>query len=576
MLERVRELHPFFRCRPPRGWRRTQGQNRSARLAVLGLCLWTAASATWAAPSVQVGERAEPSDRVVVCLRWTVAEAEWNDSLRRALEPATVGWRWSAGRGLTLQGELAADELPGFLESIASRAAAWTPRAPDPGVAAQAEALRRAQLLLPAPGPTSNWATQPQAAARASRADLPAAARALEGWRRPSDPVRASRAISVLRIDASPSRRAEVRCLAPVDAVHDAAWSIAASALAGRVEGWTFVPGDFEPDGALAPAYLYACGDVVSLSRRVEELRAAWSARERIGFEAARRRWVGFARARAADEGVRLRALACGREGELLAAAEAFELADAARVDWGGARWTLLGPSDAWRETAEALGRGERWDAAPPAWDAASETALQATWRSLGGVERWRNLARLRTLGSLLRNGERQGIEQWIDFAGERFALAQLIDNTETVVAASAAHPDAAWIVGASGAGAALEPAQARKLWARHERGLLSLLRRLAQPDHGGLRARFDGTRWNLFAEGRPFAWFEVDAQGLPLRSGYTLDGEATEALYEYGAWRLDAALPHPARTQQIDRDATSDLEFVEANAELDPGLWKR
>lgn len=576
MLDHLREWRQAARpCRPP-SRRAGSDRERVVGLALLVACLGAATTSGWAASKAQVGERSEPSGRVVVSLRWSVAEPEWNESLRLALEPAAVGWRWTSGRGLTLHGEVAAGDLPEFLASIAARAAAWAPRAADPGITAQAESLRRAQLLLPPPAPMSNWAARPAVSARASRADLDGVRRALDGWRQPREPATASRPISVLCIDASPSRRAEVRCLAPRDAVHDPAWSIAASSLAVRVEGWTFAPGDFEPDGELAPAYLYACGDVASLARRVEALRAAWSARERVGFEAARQRLAVFARARAADESARLRALASGRESELLAAADAFERADVDSIAWDGARWTVQGPSNAWRATAEALGHAERWIGAPTVWDATREAELEATWRCLGGVERWRDLSRLRTLASLIRGGERQGVEQWIDFEGERFALAQLIDNTETVVAAAAAHPQSAWIVGADGPGNALEAAQARKLWARHERGLLSLLRRLAQPDHGGLSARFDGKRWSLFAEGRPFAWFEVDARGLPLRSGYTLDGETAEALYEYQAWRLDAHLPHPARTLQVDRDATSELEFLEANGELDPGLWRR
>jgi hypothetical protein len=381
---------------------------------------------------------------------------------------------------------------------------------------------------------------------------------------------------SVLRwippAEASPGATAQDR----------ATWSVRCALLARSSAGWTYVPASVDSLGCREPAYLYASGDVAGCKRSIDLLRAALELRAEPKLVlAVREERARFARAQMDQETFRLHALhggdLAGFESDLAALQH---LGSTGSEEWPSARgacWSVVGPAEVWSAHFAGQGRVEvetlRVSNFLPD-EPEGEAELQRMWTALGGVERWRELKSLRTLGTIQQGSEnsRQGVEQWTDFEGGRFALSQIVGATENVLAATR---EQAWIIDSAN-GVDLSPEQANKLRGRQECTLFAVLRRLAQADHGGLIVLMTKDRLQLFASEHELCWLKLDAAGLPLALGYKLDAAAEESLYEFHDWKLDGRLPYPARTVQLDRTATVELQFVDADAKLDPTLWVR
>ncbi|HUR29186.1 MAG TPA: hypothetical protein VM509_13445 [Planctomycetota bacterium] len=406
-------------------------------------------------------------------------------------------------------------------------------------------------------------------------------------YKDPSEPVAKSlTSADVVLVDSSPSLPSEVRWFPPGDreptasARDRALWCARAALLGRRVPGWTFVPASVDGWGRREPAYLYTSGDVASCTKRIQALREACDAVvDREAALAVRAQRVQFAHAQLQAESFRLHALHGTELTRFEADVAALEtLKDdelTAKLESRSARWSVVGPTRAWRAHFADAGSIET-PRAPmqDLRDPEAERELARMWTALGGSERWRDLATLRILGSIDPGGEdpRQGTEQWIDFVEDRFALSQVFRAEENLIAAT---PTEAWIVDRA-AGVDMTPAQASKFRGRQERTLFSVLRSLAQPDRGGIVVLRVGERLVLLESARTLGWLELDAAGLPARLGYTLEGSREESLYEFHDWKLDAKLPYPARTLQIDRAASVELTFVGPNVKLDPLLWTR
>ena len=365
-----------------------------------------------------------------------------------------------------------------------------------------------------------------------------------------------------------------------------ALWCLRAARIAADVPGWSFVPASVDLLGRVEPAYLYTSGDVISAQQRLEGLRAALEASAHAPLDPAlaRREFalrderLHFARAQLSSELFRLRALHLQTLGLFESVANELELLsleDLGPLDPHPSRCGVVGPTAAWSESLARLGTLSVVSApASASLDEQIDTDLQRMWNALGGVEAWRDLSTLRIQSQLDVAGSprSQGIEQWIDFAHERFVLAQAIGTQETMVVVSASQ---AWSLGGIDK-PELSAEQARKLRSRQERTLFALLRRLAQPNRGGLGLRLEGERLLVNDAGRELCWLEWTAQGLPLRLGYQLDGEPKESLYEFQDWNLGASLPYPLRTLQLDRNAVVEMRSVEPGAAPDPQIWER
>jgi len=393
-----------------------------------------------------------------------------------------------------------------------------------------------------------------------------------------------------LLIESSASQPSEVRWVVPAD-LHRAhpreraLWCLRAARLAMELPGWSFVPASIDLLGNFEPAYLYTSADVPAARERLRALRSALDAswRQPLDPATARREFrlrderLRFARAQLGSELFQLRALHYQYlEGFEAVADElqALTLADLIELDPSRGFCSVVGPSAAWGEELGHYMLVRQRASAPGSLDVAVEAELERMWSALGGVQPWRELAALRLQSQLdVEGAERsQGIEQWIDFAGDRFVLAQALGTLETIVVVTAAQ---AWAIGEKET-PELAPEQARRLRTRQERTLFALLRRLAQPARGGLQLRREAERLIVSDAGIAMGWIELGADGLPRRSGYALEGETQESLYQYEDWVLDAPLPHPARTLQLDRKAVSTLRTIEAGAAPDPQIWER
>lgn len=282
-----------------------------------------------------------------------------------------------------------------------------------------------------------------------------------------------------------------------------------------------------------------------------------------------------FARAQLSSELFRLRALHydCLGGFELLASElESLKLTDLKALDPSHGLCSVVGPSAAW---ADELGP---FTLVQPRYSAQSlepdvDAELQRLWSAIGGLSAWRELSALRIQSQLDVEGSTrsQGIEQWIDFANQRFVLSQAIGTRETLVVVSAAR---AWSPGVE-APTELSGEQAQRLRNRQERTLFAVLRRLAQAQSGGLQITREGERLRLRDGGRELCWLELDSAGLPLRLGYRLDGESEDSLYEFRDWKLDAPLAYPVRTLQIDRKATVEIRTFEPGATPGAQIWE-
>lgn len=354
---------------------------------------------------------------------------------------------------------------------------------------------------------------------------------------------------------------------------------VVVASLARALPGWSFVPASVDLGGRREPAYLYSAADFSTAKARLAALRTALT---HPSLAAAKSEVLGerieFGRAQLANEEFTLRALhgnELARFREDLAALRSLALEVALPPDLGrGGCWSVVGPEHAWRAELSSIAEPESPRPKGPAGgDDLAEPALARLWASLGGIERWRGLGTLHLLGTLSQpDGSRQGVEQWVDLTLGRLALAQAVGSTETLIAATSAE---AWIVdGAKGVD--LPADQARKFRARGERTWFSVLRRLAQEDRGGLRVAREGERLLLREEARVLCWIELGADGRPARLGYALEAQEAEARYEFADWRLEGALPYPARTFQADRGATFVIEHLEANGRFDASLWVR
>ncbi|MEO6710107.1 MAG: hypothetical protein ABIP42_11070, partial [Planctomycetota bacterium] len=452
---------------------------------------------------------------------------------------------------------------------------------------------RAAALGIPVSSPGKPaWHWHAAALARTEDGESVRAALAhLEARSRALPPSHASQAVARMQpplvsvIDADSSLQSELRWtpsaeLAPDATPQDrASSSVRAAALPRLIAVWKYVPACVDRWGRREPGYLYAAGDIVSSRRNLEALRAALE--NSIPAEAiasARAERVAFARAQLSQDSFRLHAMHGSGVGsfeqDLIALESLSADALAAPIAANSARWSAVGPAAIWREQLAALGSVESIASPAPHQDGGAESQLARLWSALGGSERWRDLKTLRLLGRVeqIAEGTRQGTEQWIDFEHDRFALSQIVSTQETLVVAT---PSEIWAVDQA-SGVDLTPSQARKLRSRQERSLFTNLRRLAQPDHGGLTVLAADQRLILISDARELCWIELDDKGLPQRLGYALDGSSEASLYEFSDWKLDARLPYPERTLQVDRGASVIMQFVDADATLDPALWQR
>ena len=453
---------------------------------------------------------------------------------------------------------------------------------------------RAAALGIPVPSPEKPaWHWHASAVARsedvqsvrAALAQLEARSLILAPPQASKVVARAQQATLVSVIDADSSLPSELRWtpmaeLAPDATPQDRASScVRAAALARQVAVWKYVPACVDRWGRREPGYLYAAGDIISSKRNVEALRAALgNSMPAEAIAAARTERIAFARAQLSQDSFRLHVMhgsgLASFEQDLAALETLAPDALAGPIAQGFARWSAVGPAAIWREQLAAIGSVESIASPAPAQDSSAERQLAHMWTALGGSERWRDLKTLRLLGRVEQTAEgtRQGTEQWIDFEHDRFALSQIVSTAETLVVAT---PSEVWAVDDK-SGVDLTPAQALKLRSRQERSLFTNLRRLAQPVHGGLTVLAADQRLILISDARELCWIELDPNGLPHRLGYKLDGASEESLYEFSDWKLDARLPYPERTLQVDRGASVIMQFVDADATLDPALWQR
>jgi hypothetical protein len=396
--------------------------------------------------------------------------------------------------------------------------------------------------------------------------------------------------IATLLIESSASLPSEVRWVAPAElrrapARERALWSLRAARLAGDLPGWSYVPSSVNLQGETEPAYLYTSGDVASVKPRVAALRVALeqSARAPLDPDTARREFelraerLRFAQAQLSSELFQLRGLHRGAllefeqlEREL----EALTPEAISALDPSAGRYGVVGPAAAWRETLQSLGNFEILSAPhSDALAAPTATELERLWGAIGGLAAWRGLEALRMQSQMNVEGSTrsQGIEQWIDFVHERFVLAQAIGTQETMVVVTASR---AWALGGIDK-PELSVEQATRLRMRQERTLFALLRRLAQPELGGLRVQQIEERLLITDAGRAFCWLELDAKAMPRRLGYRLEGETEESLYQFEDWNFDGPLPYPRRTLQLDRNAVVELRSFEPGALPNPQIWE-
>lgn len=484
----------------------------------------------------------------------------------------------------------------------AESAAAQDHRAPLPNAQRRA-ALSHTEALSSAPAateadPSSQWHWHASAlcaapdSARVDRA-LTELERAVKPFAKSASTAAvtgAERKTRVLLLESNSSAPTQVRWLSPPEAsgsqhsAERALWCVHGARLARTLQGWTFVPASVDALGQREPAYLYTEGEVAGVAGRIAALRAALAVPDHGASAnlvlAAKSQRAAFARAQLNQDEFRLRAMHGGALQSFEADALAIESLDETELqralDPMGSRWTVMGPPAAWGASLATIGEVETRAPAPSATaDAAAESKLEQMWSALGGEAPWRELRTLHTLSVLRLEeiGSMQGVELWVDFEAERFALAQAINTQETVVVATASE---AWMVdGAKGVD--LSEVQARKLRQRQERTLFALLRRLArEPGHGGLELRLVDGRLRFAAAGSEWCWLELDAAGLPTRLGYALESEAEESVYEFEQWRTDGCLAYPTRTLHRTRATTLDLQHVECNGTMDPWLWTR
>ncbi len=354
---------------------------------------------------------------------------------------------------------------------------------------------------------------------------------------------------------------------------------VVVAALARELDGWSFVPACVDLCGSIEPAYLYTSADFATAKGRFDALRSAIAtARAPKDASVLLAERTNFARAQLQQEEFRLHAMhgsELGRfEAEFVALQElrldSLQAPDLAAGDW----WSVVGPRLGWSSVLAELGKLRVRSAAHGQLDSALEGELARLWTALGGVERWRDLETLRVLGVLTADegNSRQGVEQWIDFGAGRMALSQAVGPIETVIAAT---PAQAWILDGS-SGVELEPAQARKFRGRQERAWFTVLRRLAQPDHDGLRIVRENERMVLLEGTRALCWIELDGAGALKKLGYRLEPNEEESLYEFQDWKIDGPLAYPARMLQLDRQASFEMQHIEPGAKLDPLLWVR
>lgn len=458
--------------------------------------------------------------------------------------------------------------------------AGWRRRA---ALAIPQHPARRISLAVLAPA-----AEQEQVARvlRAAQAEIDAVQAGLA----PTEGTQTAVGTAAILVESSASLPSEVRWIPPsesrpgVSPRERAHWCLRAARLAAEVPGWSLVPAGVDLLGRIEPAYLYTSGDVPSAQQRLDALHAALQRDSRAPLDRAaltrelalRDARLRFVRAQLSSELFQLRALhtrSLSAFQQVARELEALTLADLGALDPSHGRWSVVGPPEAWSARLAELGAITIVRPPPAPLDPHVAAELERMWAALGGVEPWRDLAALRLQSQLdVEGAERsQGVEQWIDFAGDRFVLAQAVGTLETMVVVTAAQ---AWAIGGKET-PDLAPEQAQRLRYRQERTLFALLRRLAQPEQGGLHPRLEAERLIVSDAGKILCWLELGADGLPRRSGYALEGETAESLYQYEDWKLDAPLPYPARTLQLDRKAVSTLRSVAPGAAPDPQIWE-